>query len=169
MVAGLWPNQTGTEMFHSRKKDGLGQIVVYRVIVGVDVDSLKRGRFIEIDVLERSEWLNLLVGRQLIPIPAPAERTHEPDRALQQFGLDLHRFDARSQGGDLRINEFEAGGQTPLIEFSGQILCLECGADCGVLPIGGERQLTGQAEIVFDFSKRVEHCGAVSILRLAIG
>ena len=125
MVAGLRPNQTGTEMFRSRKSDGLGQIIVYRVIVGVDIDPLKRGRFIEIDVLERSEWLNLLVGRQLIAIPAPAERTDEPDRALQQFGLDLHRFDARSQRGDLRINEFEAGGQTALIEFRGQILCLE--------------------------------------------
>ena len=138
MVAGLRPNQTGTEMFHSRKKDGLGQIVVYRVIVGVDVDPLKRGRFIEIDVLERPEWLDLLVGGQLIPVPAPAERTDEPDRALQQFGLDLHRFDARSQGGDLGINELEAGCQTALIEFRGQVLRLERGADCGVLPIGGE-------------------------------
>lgn len=70
-------------MFRSRKNDGFGQIIVYRVIVGVHVDAFEWRRFIEIDVLERPERLNLIVGGQLIPIPAAPERTDQSDRALQ--------------------------------------------------------------------------------------
>ena len=36
-------------------------------------------RFIEIGILERTEGLDLLVGGQLIAVPAPAERTDERD------------------------------------------------------------------------------------------
>ena len=148
---------------------GLGQIIVHPVIARVDIDSPGGRRFVEIVYLKRTEGLDLLIGGQLIAVPAPAERADERDRGSQQFGLDLHRLDARRQRGDLRVNKLKAGSQTALIELHGQVLRFERGPDGGVLPVGREGQPVGQAQIVLDFAEGVEHRRPVSIFRLTIG
>ena len=58
---------------------GLGQIIVHPVIVRIDIDSPSGRRFVEIDILERAERLDLVVSGQLIPVPASAERADERD------------------------------------------------------------------------------------------
>ncbi len=113
-------------------------------------------------------WICSSVGNCLRFQPPPSARMSATEDS-QQFGLDLHRVDARRQRGDLRVNEFKAGSQTALIEFHGQVLRLERGPDGGVLPIGCEGQPVGQAQIVLDFAKGVEHRRTVSVFRLAIG
>jgi hypothetical protein len=47
----------------SSRNEGLGQIIVDRVILSVDIDALKGRRFAEIDILERAERLDLLIRR----------------------------------------------------------------------------------------------------------
>ena len=50
-----------------------------------------------------------------------------------------------------------------------QILRFKRRPDSGVLPFGSDSQLVGQAQIVLDFAKGVEHRRTVAIFRLAIG
>ena len=57
----------------------------------------------------------------------------------------------------------------PCIEFHGQILRFKRGPDGGVLPIGRDSQPVGQAQIVLDFAKGVEHRRTIAVFRLAIG
>lgn len=50
----------------------LGQIIIHRVIARVDIDSPGGRRFVKVDILKCPEGLDLLIGGQLIPVPAPA-------------------------------------------------------------------------------------------------
>ena len=68
-----------------------GQIIVHMVIVGIDIDAARRRRFVEVDILERAERLNLVIRGQLLAIPAAAQRADEGHGGAQQFGLDLDR------------------------------------------------------------------------------
>ena len=50
---------------------------MHPVIARIDIDSPGGRRLVKIDILERIEGLDLLVGGQLVAVSAPAERTNE--------------------------------------------------------------------------------------------
>ena len=65
------------------------------VVVGrIDVDASCSGRLLKIDILNRSEGLNLFVFGQLIAVPPAAERANERDRIPEELRLDLDGFKA---------------------------------------------------------------------------
>src|SRR5689334_9116496 len=138
------------------RKRGFRQIVIDRVISRVDIDTANGRRLVaidEVDKLKRAKRLDLIVGRQLLPIPPSAERADESNGGLEQVGLDYNEIDARQECVELRINEFKAGSQTTPIEFHSHVLCSEIGPDGGVLPIDCDRQAVRHAQIVLDLAK----------------
>lgn len=64
------------------RSDGFGQIIMHPVIARVDIDSSRWRRFVEINILQRAEGLDLLISGQLIAVPAAAERADEGDGVL---------------------------------------------------------------------------------------
>src|SRR5574341_1570159 len=98
------------------RNGGPGEIIMHPVVARIDINAPRAGWFCELVIViyEGVERLNLVVPRQLLAVPAPAERADKGDRGSQQFGLDLHGFNARREGGDLCVNELKAGGQAAL-------------------------------------------------------
>src|SRR6185295_15070734 len=80
-----WRMPTGWRSLEASRNKGLGQIIIHPVVARVHIDPTGGRRFLKfvVVVFERIERLNLLIGRQLLPVPAPAKRADERDRGSQ--------------------------------------------------------------------------------------